>query len=157
MARLVDATGFERARARAVGAARDRAQRAFLAALRGRDDRGMDRIVGRPAVLRAVFRGMAASFRPDRAQGFSGIIRYELTGRRTHRWTVLVTGSHATASPGGAGDPAVTVRMSVPDFARIVTGELQPAVAFMQGKIQVEGDLAVAARLSEMFGREQLT
>jgi putative sterol carrier protein len=46
----------------------------------------------------------------------------------------------------------VLLRMALPDFARIVGGQLHPAAAMMEGKIELEGDLRVAARLGEMFG-----
>jgi putative sterol carrier protein len=44
------------------------------------------------------------------------------------------------------------VRLPLPDFARIVSGELHPAAALMDGRMELEGDLRVAARLGEMFG-----
>jgi putative sterol carrier protein len=113
----------------------------------------LERIFGRGPVLKAVFQGMARRFVPDKAQGFSGGIQYELKGTaKTSRWAVRVAGDSATAHPGWAHDPAVTLRMSVPTFARIVSGDADPARSFLEGKIQIEGDFNVAARLGEMFG-----
>ena len=43
--------------------------------------------------------------------------------------------------------------MALPTFARLVSGEVPPAQAFMEGKIEIEGDFQVAARLGEMFGQ----
>jgi putative sterol carrier protein len=43
--------------------------------------------------------------------------------------------------------------MSVPDFARIVAREVDPALTLLQGRIRVEGDLSIAPRLGEMFGQ----
>ena len=57
------------------------------------------------------------------------------------------------AAFGGVGHyAAVSLRMSIPTFAKIVTGDADGARAFFEGRIQIEGDLTVAARLSEMFG-----
>jgi putative sterol carrier protein len=67
-------------------------------------------------------------------------------------WTLRVRDGKASAVPGNGGSPAVLLRMALPDFARILGGELHPAAALMQGKIELEGDLRVAARLGEMFG-----
>ena len=116
------------------------------------DDR-LDRVLGSPPILRAVFAGMAKSFQPDLAQGFQGSIQYELRGSRgVQRWAIQIAGRGAYPVKGFAHDAAVTLRMSIPTFAKIVTGDADGARAFFEGKIQIEGDLAVAARLSEMFG-----
>jgi putative sterol carrier protein len=43
--------------------------------------------------------------------------------------------------------------MNVPTFARIAAGEEPGAKAFLEGKIQLDGDFQVAMRLAEMFGQ----
>jgi putative sterol carrier protein len=72
-------------------------------------------------------------------------------GERT--WTLAIDGDHATAEPRAATDPAVTVRADVPVFMRMAAGELDPARAMLEGKLVLEGDFNVAARLGEMFGQ----
>ena len=42
--------------------------------------------------------------------------------------------------------------MSAVTFGRILTGQLDPGLAFMQGRIGMEGDVALALRLGELFG-----
>jgi alkanesulfonate monooxygenase SsuD/methylene tetrahydromethanopterin reductase-like flavin-dependent oxidoreductase (luciferase family)/putative sterol carrier protein len=128
-------------------------QERFISYLKGKPDEQLDRMLGSPPVLRAVFAGMARTFRPDRAQGFQGGIQYELTGSRgVARWGIKVAGSTASAVRGPVHDPAVTLTMSIPTFAKIVTGDVDGAKAFFEGRIKVQGDLSVAARLGEMFG-----
>ena len=136
----------------AAEALRRRGQAAFLALLRGRTDGQLERLVGSGPALRAVFRGMERSFRPDRAGGFTGEIQYELTDTNGARlWTIRVEGDHAVAVAGRAFSPAVTIRTTVPTFARVLSGELEPGRAFLEGLLAVEGDLALASRLGRMF------
>ena len=59
---------------------------------------------------------------------------------------------HAHAVSGGADDPAVTLRTTIPLFMRMAAGEVNPAKAIMDGDLHVEGDFSLAARLGEMFG-----
>jgi putative sterol carrier protein len=54
--------------------------------------------------------------------------------------------------PGASATAKVTLRVSVPDFVRIGTGELDAATPLLNGRAVVKGDLALAARLPEMFG-----
>lgn len=44
-----------------------------------------------------------------------------------------------------------TVKMSVEDFEKLMSGDLNPMMAFMTGKMKVEGDKAIAMKLSGMF------
>ena len=105
--------------------------------------------------MRAIFRAIERSFHPERADGFRGDIQYELSGQRaTHRWVVSVHDGRAVSRPGSAANPAVTLRMSVPTFGRILSQELLPGLALMEGKLAVEGDHTVAARIGYMFAPE---
>ena len=72
--------------------------------------------------------------------------------RPPDHWTLRIEDGRASAEQRDGADPAVRIRMALPDFARVVAGELHPAAAMMEGRIDMEGDLAVAARLGEMFG-----
>ena len=48
-------------------------------------------------------------------------------------------------------DPAkCTITMTADDFRELIHGRLQPAVAFMTGRMRVEGDMGLAMRLGQM-------
>jgi alkanesulfonate monooxygenase SsuD/methylene tetrahydromethanopterin reductase-like flavin-dependent oxidoreductase (luciferase family) len=136
--------------------ARDGIRAAFARYVRAADDRTLDRRFGSRLVQRALFGAMARSFDPASAGGFEGRIVYELRRQdpdaATSIWTVEVRDGKATAFSGDGRDPSITMRMPVVDFARIAAGTIEPLPVFLEGRATVEGDLAVAARLSEMFG-----
>jgi putative sterol carrier protein len=98
---------------------------------------------------------MADAFEPDKALGFSGDLRYELraTDGTVRTWTVRVDGDRATARPGGDGPAALTLRLAVADFVRMAGRDLDPGKALLSGRLDLEGDFALAARLGEMFGQ----
>jgi alkanesulfonate monooxygenase SsuD/methylene tetrahydromethanopterin reductase-like flavin-dependent oxidoreductase (luciferase family)/putative sterol carrier protein len=126
---------------------------AFASFVRGSDTERLEKTVGSSLGLRVLFSGMAQRFQPDKAEGFRGDIQYELIAQGTPRpWVVSVSGRRATVRPGHARDPVVTLRMGAADFARIAARELDPGEAVMTGRLQLEGDFQVAARLGEMFG-----
>jgi alkanesulfonate monooxygenase SsuD/methylene tetrahydromethanopterin reductase-like flavin-dependent oxidoreductase (luciferase family) len=135
---------------------RDRIQAAFERYVRGCDDRALDRRFGSAIVQRALFGAMARSFDPALAGGFEGRIVYELRRQDPAAppsiWTVEVRDGRATAFSGDGHDASVRLQMGVVDFARIAARAIEPLPVFLEGRATVEGDLAVAARLSEMFG-----
>jgi putative sterol carrier protein len=147
-------TAFERTRARLATRLRERGEAAFAGFVRGKTDARLDRTVGSGPGLRMVFKGMERNFRPEKANGWSGDIQYELTGEAgTRRWVVRVADDRATTRAGRSPSPALTLRMCVATFARIAAREIAPAQAFMEGRIEMEGDFQVAMRLTEMFGQ----
>ena len=90
---------------------------------------------------------------PDRANGFEGTIQYDLqTARGTRHWAVRIDGRRAVAEPRVDDGAVVTIRTSVPVFARIAARELPPAKALLEGDFEVTGNFEVASRLGEMFG-----
>lgn len=44
-----------------------------------------------------------------------------------------------------------TIKLSLSDLEDLISGELNPTMAFMSGKIKVEGDMSVAMALSQLL------
>ena len=44
-----------------------------------------------------------------------------------------------------------TIKLSLEDLEDLVSGDLNPTMAFMSGKIKVEGDMSVAMALSQLL------
>jgi putative sterol carrier protein len=150
------ADGGANGRAANVVAARLQAggEAAFTAFVRRSDDRRIERVVGSDPGLRLLFSGMARRFSPEKAGGFEGEIQYALG---THDggekpWVVAVAGERASARAGRAADPRLKITLAVADFVRMAAHDLDPGKALMEGRLALEGDFALAARLGEMFG-----
>lgn len=45
-----------------------------------------------------------------------------------------------------------TVKVSKSDFEKIASGDLNAQMAFMQGKLKIDGDMSVAMQLGKVFG-----
>ncbi|MER8662297.1 SCP2 sterol-binding domain-containing protein [Mesorhizobium sp. M1148] len=45
-----------------------------------------------------------------------------------------------------------TIKLSLDDLDSLIAGDLNPTMAFMSGKIKVEGDMSVAIALSQLIG-----
>jgi alkanesulfonate monooxygenase SsuD/methylene tetrahydromethanopterin reductase-like flavin-dependent oxidoreductase (luciferase family) len=133
----------------------ERGERAFQAFVRRSDDRRLERTAGSDRGLRVIFGAMAQAYVPESAGGFSGELLYRLTRSdgTVVDWTVAIDGERASVRPGPARAPALKVKAGVADFVRIAGRDLDPGKALLTGRLDLEGDLALAARLGEMFGQ----
>jgi putative sterol carrier protein len=134
---------------------RRRGERALHWLVDGKPDEQVERLIGSSLAQRALFTAMAQSYRPKMAFGFEGEIEYELTsganGNAPAHWTIAVADGKASVRRGPAAEAAVTLRLSSADLLRLAAGA-NPGAMLLTGRTRVEGDLAVAMRLPEMFG-----
>ena len=142
--------------ARARAALRATASDAFRTFVRRSDDRRLERTIGTAPGLRLLFSAMRSRFVPSAAAGFTGDVLYDLRSAdgRVRPWTVTITPDRALARPGRPPEPRLTVRLTVADLARLAGGELDAGSALLEGRLDLEGDVALAARLGELFGRD---
>jgi alkanesulfonate monooxygenase SsuD/methylene tetrahydromethanopterin reductase-like flavin-dependent oxidoreductase (luciferase family) len=150
VARASRAPAGLRDRLRSVG------QEAVARLVRGASDEQLERRFGSDLAQRVIFTAMAKQFEPKFAFGFEGDIAYELShhdnGKPPSRWTVRVQADAASAVPGIAAEPAVTFKLTIPDFARLLAEDADPQELLFAGRFGVEGDLTLATRVPEMFG-----
>jgi alkanesulfonate monooxygenase SsuD/methylene tetrahydromethanopterin reductase-like flavin-dependent oxidoreductase (luciferase family) len=130
-------------------------RQAFEAFVRRSDDGLLERTAGSDRGLALMFAALAQAYVPEGGRGFTGELQYDLrrSDGRVVQWTVRIDPPRATPRPGPSAEPAVTLRMSVVDFLRLAARELDPAKALLAGRLDLTGDVGVAARLGDMFGQ----
>ena len=142
------------------------ARHAARESLRGHGQAGLRRVVGRMSdarleqvfgtsqAQRAVFGMMTRQFDPGRSAGFEGAIVYDLgLADGTRRpWAIEVRDGQARVHQGGSADATLTISVPLTDFIRVLTtaGSFYPLI--LDGRMTMDGDLALAGRLAEMFG-----
>jgi putative sterol carrier protein len=62
---------------------------------------------------------------------------------------ILIDGASVSTTDGPAD---CTIKLSLDDLESLLAGDLNPTMAFMQGKLKVEGDMSVAMALSQLIG-----
>ncbi len=55
-------------------------------------------------------------------------------------------------SDGAAPEADTTLRLGIEDFGKLLAGDLDPTLAYMTGKLKIEGSMGVAMKLSAMLG-----
>jgi putative sterol carrier protein len=84
------------------------------------------------------------------APGVSAVLQFDVTGgpegEVIYHWA-LEDGRLVSAAEGAADAPDVTVTMVWDDATAVQRGNLDPNVAFMQGRLKVAGSMAVMLAL----------
>ena len=101
--------------------------------------------------VKEVFAGMANALRADQAQGVSMVFQFHITGEEAGDYYVTVNGGQAQVSQGVHEDPTCSITMKDQNWLKLVAGKLNPAMAFMSGKLKIGGDLMAAQKLGSLF------
>jgi putative sterol carrier protein len=108
----------------------------------------------RELVLDEVFRRFPEHVREDRLGAVQGVIAFKVTrsdgGADRHR-VAFRDGRCLTGAEAEGGDPRSTIIIDGPGLLKLVTGNLNPPLAFLTRKLRIKGDLAFAAQLPALF------
>jgi putative sterol carrier protein len=99
-----------------------------------------------------IIAGMPRHFKPASADGINADVQLHLTGIQGGDWVVSLRSGHCSVAPGTVSNPRVNLSADAQDFVGVVTGRVNPMMAFMTGRLRVQGDMALAARFPNMFG-----
>ena len=76
--------------------------------------------------------------------GFDKSVKFDLGADGV----IVVDGQTVTTEEAGAD---CTITISKDDFLALTAGELNPTMAFMSGKLRVDGDMSIAMQLSQVL------
>ena len=91
------------------------------------------------------------AFQPDRAAGVDAVVQYHLTGEQGGDWIITIHDGTCKVAPGIAENPKMTMTADAQEFRDILLGRMDGMAAFMQGKLQLKGDLNLAMKLTSFF------
>jgi 2,4-dienoyl-CoA reductase-like NADH-dependent reductase (Old Yellow Enzyme family)/putative sterol carrier protein/thioredoxin reductase len=104
------------------------------------------------ALMDGMFDGMKAAFDPAAAAGQSAVIQYAIDSPAGEmNYQLNVADGVCELVKGPAESPRVTLAFNLPDFLRMMTGELNGMQAFTSGKLKITGDLMFSQVLSSWF------
>jgi putative sterol carrier protein len=107
----------------------------------------------RDDLLAAIFNRMPGLFRPDRAASVNAVIRWNLTSAAAQPaiWSVVIADGACTVTDDASLAPKVSLTMGGYTFLQLVSGNANPAILVMTGKVKVNGDFATAAGIANYF------
>lgn len=104
------------------------------------------------ANIAEIFENMPNRFQADKAKGVAMTVEFDLTGDGGGQWYAVIEDGNLAVEEGAADSPSATIRMDADDFKKMSSGELNAMMAFMSGKIKVEGDLNSVMKFQSLVG-----
>ncbi len=99
-----------------------------------------------------LFDRMPKAFLPDKAEGVDATIQFHLTGEGGGDWVVTIRDQKCTVQKDTVvDDPTMTLTAEAGDYVDVITGKVDPMVAFMQQKLKLKGNLNMAMGLMKYF------
>jgi putative sterol carrier protein len=108
----------------------------------------------RKPILDGIFARMPESFRPDRAGTTNAVIHWTISGGPNGSDTYevrIADGTCATSPQPTIDDPRLAINVAPVDFVKVVSGNGNPVMMFMTGKLKAKGDLGLAANIQNLF------
>ena len=115
----------------------------------------------RKPLLDGIFWQMPKQLDAEQSIGVTTAIRWDITGRTDGEidiYLLLVDNGRARTSKQTEGQPVagasaanLTITMDGVELLRLASGNLDPMQAYFKGRIQLAGDIMVAAKMAQMF------
>ena len=97
--------------------------------------------------------GRQSSHNPAKAKGVNAVVQLNATGEGGGQYAVALADEKANFTEGAAENPNVTIEVKADDWVKIMSGEMDPTMAFMMGKLKITGDLGLMMRFQQIFGK----
>lgn len=108
----------------------------------------------RKQILDAIFAKFPSLFRPDRAGSTNAVIHWNVGGALdggVDTYELVVADGACTLSSTPDNDPKLAITVGPVDFIKVVSGNGNPMMMFMTGKLKAKGDLGLAANIANLF------
>jgi putative sterol carrier protein len=97
----------------------------------------------------------SSTFSPEKADGINATIQIKLSGEQGGNWYLDIHDQDCQLIQGEIESPSLTLESDPQDFKDIVSGKLDPAKAFMSGRLKFRGNMLIAMKLASVFGRPE--
>jgi putative sterol carrier protein len=89
--------------------------------------------------------------KPDLLAKINAVYQFNIAGAEGGAWSVDCTTASGTVTAGTTAAARCTVSMADVDFLKLVSGKLNAQMAFMTGKIKIQGDMGLAMKLQQLL------
>jgi putative sterol carrier protein len=101
------------------------------------------------------FETMRSRFNPAGAAGVNKTLQWNISGDDAGIWAFRIQNQSCELIPGGVEKPDITFHVKDKDWLALNEGKMDPAMAFMSGKMKIAGDLGLAMKMRAFFPMRQ--
>ena len=94
-----------------------------------------------------IFEAMTSQVDSDRLDGIDVVIGWALSGDEAAEKTMSIADGSLSVDEGLSDSANATISMDSDDFKAMMSGELNPMMAFMGGKVKIDGDMSAIFQL----------
>jgi putative sterol carrier protein len=87
----------------------------------------------------------------DKLSAINAIYEFQLKGTNGGTWSLDLTVPGGKVSEGSTGKANCTITMEDENFVKLISGQLNPQMAFMTGKLKVAGNMGLALKLTNVL------
>jgi putative sterol carrier protein len=104
------------------------------------------------ADLNAIFANLSQNFDASKAGDLNLSVAFDLSGEGGGQYYAKIADGNFDSGQGAVDNPDATLSMDADEFAAMSKGDLNPMMAFMSGKIKVDGDLNAVMKFQQLVG-----
>ncbi len=90
-------------------------------------------------------------FNAEAAQGVDVVVQFYFTGDQASEWYLTIKDGACTSTQGVHENPTMAMTVDGGVYVKIIKGEMNAMSAFMQGLVQVKGDMMLAMKFPQYF------
>ena len=98
------------------------------------------------------FNELPSKLNRDKVKGMNAIYQWDITGNNGGKWHIILKNDDVQVGGGQADSPNITLTLEDQNFMDLVTGKLNGQMAFLTGKLKIQGDMTLAMKLQSIIG-----
>jgi len=104
-----------------------------------------------PTTVAEIFAEIPHEFDPAAWGPEDAVLQFNITGEGGGQWYADIKNGGVTVNEGTHPQPSMTVTCTAQDMLAIVNGQLSAVSAFMQGRVKIDGNMALAMKLQNLL------
>lgn len=104
-----------------------------------------------PISVKPIFDAMPLSLNKEAAKTANTVYQFDLAGEGGGQFVVTIRHGQCTVEEGKTEAPDVTISAAAADYLNIATGSYPFGLAYINGRLKVEGDLRLIVRMGAYF------
>lgn len=88
---------------------------------------------------------------PTKAAGMTAVYQFAMSDVPEGVVHADIRDGQINVLPGGAGNPSIVLTATSKDWLALMAGDLSGQMAFLTGKLKIQGDMTLALKLQSIF------